>query len=954
MSDKESKEEIKEVDIVSIAGAGIKTPATVTPIKEKIKVNKWHRRMNTLNRNFDKFGNSLSGIKSRMQSAIKSASKKLGCGEEKYLDKVRKLQKRKLGDIHKQVYKDEQEDIKRIIVEKELKESIDALLVIGDNVVPSTPLTTPQTQSSTDRVAGSSSSSMIIITSSEGVLPTFGGKWTENSKVNRAVFLKRVSEFVDQSVLEWATVPSKKRQSKNVNTMKNGKFTFLNRRSGKPIHFLTTNFFTDTTFDDVETITWSAFKQTVFYQYLKEMSENLTKIKKEIRALEIVKRAFKELLSEVVISKAGKEEEKGMVTYGQLFNRLSAFEKTFDVSDDFWKLPCWAKENEDNLIGESDFNSKWIVSKSIEELKQTLSEFEDEQRSNLPIKSLILTGTYEDNFTENSGLSLTSSCVTADTGEDDSNETRSSSFSDQIAKKTSTSTSNGPAPTPGVSEAKKKFFKNIWSIKGVPKEIIPMYNKFSKTSRLILRRLVIVAKMVFDKALSSSTDVTDKQGQRLSVALELFRSNIILYDNALKEQQISITKAEEQYEQDVKLAKKNAKKGIDGVRLLTEEFEKLMQTLSSALDKLKDEKSKLNTLFHNNARKEFAALDITPSKNCDDYTLISRATFIQQGQIRKVAASATSSIETIGLLPSILDYSSEIHESFSQTLGDLGYLFVTLLIKEWQQYNATGSLERLSLEFLKSLIADYNGGSDGAVTNPTVVDALDVLKLHGICTDKEFKDFYGRKDRDSGKARSKVLTQALYNSVDEYFELESVDEIRSNLYYFGPLMVTLPVFDKFATHFWQKEPNGSFNLPSHPPTPPATTSSSTTSTTSSSSTTSTTSSSSTTSTSSSPNIRGGYGGGDAPNYHTVAVIGYNDSKKVFILRNSRGKSYGKFGNVEISYNDILKGSQVIAVTDKNRRVKREKIVDMDQVTSTILSGLCLVEYGNDKRTSSSF
>jgi C1A family cysteine protease len=39
-------------------------------------------------------------------------------------------------------------------------------------------------------------------------------------------------------------------------------------------------------------------------------------------------------------------------------------------------------------------------------------------------------------------------------------------------------------------------------------------------------------------------------------------------------------------------------------------------------------------------------------------------------------------------------------------------------------------------------------------------------------------------------------------------------------------------------------------------------------------------------------------------YHAIALIGYNDNKKTFLLKNSYGTEWGNGGYIDISYNDL--------------------------------------------------
>lgn len=863
---------------------------------------------NQIKRSFNDAGHTLSAFGNVLKSGIKSTSKKIGFGEAKWINKTRKLQKKKFKELHQQTYLEQGKDEEKKVAVDSLKALAEALSASSSSSIASS---TPLPQLDASRVE----------------------KYNDKSKVNRTLFVKKVSDYIIDCLNKWETATAKQRKS----------LVFI--RSGKAIHIFSMPFFNDTLHDDdSETISWNDFKTNVFYTYLKNMEENIKKIKSEIKAISNIKQAFSELVSELKEIKASPAAPKTPrkakkevdvvsnestvsvetaetaavpvstvsivstvssetswpipatplvtanctknVTYKLLYDRLSIF-KTFNVGDDFWNLPCWNEANFANEVTEEDFLATWVNHKTIESLEATLVELEEEQRISVGENTLLLT----------SSPSSSRAAPVDDENKDDFDDEEDDSVNDATSKsqgnRETDSNSVVLATPPGASaasESKQKFFEDVRTIAGIPKEILKIYPNATRITRVILRKLVLVIKK--KKSLDSTMCSKD-------VAKELLQNSIILFSNARVQQNLEIEQEKQRY---LQLVKKNKKKQ-SVLDTISTEYKVVEEALLSAQSDLKNEYDNLTTLFRKNYRKQYKRL--VNKNNAESIAVVSQEFPLQteasfKTQVDSIPSLASASaVGAAGAVPASVDYTSEFHEALKHIANslnagtvssavDYGFLYATKVIKEWQEFNNVGLVERLSLDFLKTVIADYCPDGDCGLS-----DVLDILKKFGVATEEAFNNFSNRRDKDSKKAHAQLLTHSAQYSIDEFFKVKAVDELKAALYKYGPALLTLPVFNKLAEKFWEAKDDDAKIL----------------------------------------------------GYHTVVASGYNDEKGVFTIRNSLGKEYGKLGNSEIPYDDAFKNSLATVVLDGgNRRipVSNTPVKEVDPLTAKIVDSLALL------------
>lgn len=264
------------------------------------------------------------------------------------MSSISKAQKRKLRDIHQKTYLEEQTDAVRAARLDILKLSIANLQIASGQLPLPLPTGTPTTG--------------IVSEGKRTSLELKHPSWNGKSQVNRSLFVKRVNEYVADSLSQWENAKSSKRS----------KLVFV--RGGKAIHLFSMPFFSDTVYSDEETISWNDFKKNVFYEYLRGMLDNIKWVTAEIKAQNVVKQVFAELVAE---NSSSSSEVRG-VKYSELYTRLKSF-KAFTVEDKFWKLPCWNEENMSSEVSEEEFIERWICKNGVD-LGETLKQLQDEQR----------------------------------------------------------------------------------------------------------------------------------------------------------------------------------------------------------------------------------------------------------------------------------------------------------------------------------------------------------------------------------------------------------------------------------------------------------------------------------------------------------------------------------------------------------------------------------------------
>ena len=197
-------------------------------------------------------------------------------------------------------------------------------------------------------------------------------------------------------------------------------------------------------------------------------------------------------------------------------------------------------------------------------------------------------------------------------------------------------------------------------------------------------------------------------------------------------------------------------------------------------------------------------------------------------------------------LPLVVDYRNELQPVRNQ--GDQGtcYAQSAACMKEWQEYRDYKLYEYLSPQFL------YNNLENDGDNGMTGRDVMRILKNVGICKEIEYKyDDLNRFD-NCNDIPGWIKVNALKHRIKSYARVNSLNGLKDNLFNNGPCLIAFPVYGdgkKINDTMWLKE-----------------------------------------------NEDDKFMGG-----HAMTVVGYDDIKKHFIIRNSWGRSWGDEGYCYYKY-----------------------------------------------------
>ena len=190
-------------------------------------------------------------------------------------------------------------------------------------------------------------------------------------------------------------------------------------------------------------------------------------------------------------------------------------------------------------------------------------------------------------------------------------------------------------------------------------------------------------------------------------------------------------------------------------------------------------------------------------------------------------------------LPSIVDHRKSLPPVRDQGKEGACAAFAGACMKEYQ--------ERVDVQFREHLSPWYiylqrpNIETDGMYLR----DLMKILQKQGICTEKRCK--YMTNNYISPFAHD----EARNFRIASYAQVTSIDELKKALFIHGPCIAAFPVYE-FSTKFWRK-----------PKDPKA-------------------------------SVLGG---------HAVAIVGYDDKKQAFLVRNSWGRTWGLLGYTWYPYSE---------------------------------------------------
>lgn len=238
-------------------------------------------------------------------------------------------------------------------------------------------------------------------------------------------------------------------------------------------------------------------------------------------------------------------------------------------------------------------------------------------------------------------------------------------------------------------------------------------------------------------------------------------------------------------------------------------------------------------------------------------------------------------------LPSVVDYRNQLLPVRNQ--GDQGtcYAQSAACMKEWQEYQDYKLDEYLSPQFFynnRDYMNDNDSFNDGD-NDMTGRDVMRILKNVGICKETEYMyDNMNRNDNCSDIPEW-IKINALNHRIKSYARVNTLNGLKDDLFYNGPCLIAFPVYGDqnglMNTPMWLKNSENDLFM-----------------------------------------------GG-----HAMTVVGYDNTKEHFIIRNSWGSNWGDEGYCYYDYKDwgshwecwtTIDMDTIINTDDEN-----ESIIDSD-------------------------
>lgn len=192
-------------------------------------------------------------------------------------------------------------------------------------------------------------------------------------------------------------------------------------------------------------------------------------------------------------------------------------------------------------------------------------------------------------------------------------------------------------------------------------------------------------------------------------------------------------------------------------------------------------------------------------------------------------------------LPEKVDLRKDIPIVYDQGQNPICAAATVAGAKAWQE---KGLNTTFSPQFVYNHRRNYpNDGMHGR-------DVMEILKNNGCCREGFYRVSSSHMKHDRTKIPKEAIKDGLNFKIKSYAKVTTPEGLKTVLYKYGPCYISFPVYDTWSSEFWRN--NGKA-------------------------------------------IIGG---------HAVAVVGYNDAKGHFILRNSWGLMWGDFGHTYYKYGDF--------------------------------------------------
>jgi hypothetical protein len=705
--------------------------------------------------------------------------------------------------------------------------------------------------------------------------------WTADTPVDRELFVQQCKKDLNEQLERYREKVSNEGKGLGLGSMlsslltKDAGLVFLRPADGKKLHFFSVAFFNaaqsadddaSTSTAPAATISWNAFKTTVFDAYIKTRAAKIKTVEDELTLLKKLDRSFTQLVSETSTSSSSttaSDDAPPKVALVLLRNRLKK-ERMFDVADSFWANSIWNAEHEQDLVTRADFLKTAGGHESIEELELVLLELKEDCRSEVSSKDLVLVAPAPATAAPAPAVPAVPAAAATSTAD--------ASSKPEIKKEVKRQSKKGAASAAavdlsgakdmdaGINELSRRDILSGLLQAGIAPELARDFDRYSPPVR---ESLVVLGQQVSAK-LKGKEESTAKYaflnlGTMISNKIDGLKDDLkhlkaVLSSHGSKMKQV--TAEERQALQDeVEALTLN----IDRSEKEKEHIEKIVRNKYRSVSLAKQSaaaaaSSKAGAAASSQVHK----LDQTPSLL--PLAITQQAFEIEQQSVPfALQSSSTSAGSAASDL--VVDFASTLHEVFDVPAAAVasgtafaGFVYAIITIKEWQTYLGNRSMERLSLEFLARLVGDFQPDK----SLQSAADALLKVQTFGLLSDAEFRDFSQDPKGVSSKTLAAIKVKAIQRTIDSWASVTSLSALRDALTRYGPLLITLPNMarDKRADGFWRESKRSSDS-------------------------------------------------GDVQEWEHLVITGISDRTKSISVRFCMGKQWGCFGQAQIGYDELF-------------------------------------------------
>lgn len=203
-------------------------------------------------------------------------------------------------------------------------------------------------------------------------------------------------------------------------------------------------------------------------------------------------------------------------------------------------------------------------------------------------------------------------------------------------------------------------------------------------------------------------------------------------------------------------------------------------------------------------------------------------------------------------IPNMVDYRKVLKLAMNQGKQNTCSAFAAIGCKEWQENRDI----KIRIDFSAQYI--YNNRSNYPEEGMYGRDVMEILLKKGCCRESFYN--YGLVET-STNISTRANEDAIKFKIRSYARVNTLDGLKKALYKYGPCYIAFPYYNNGAD-FWNPVGNQKMN------------------------------------------------GG-----HAVCIVGYNDNKKHFIIRNSWGYLWGDGGHTYFPYSDFGKQWEIWSIID---------------------------------------